>query len=69
MQMGPVPCRRAFSGSAPVTITSGSNFTLTSPVETTGALTITSTNGNVRHRSADHDQTGAVTITAGDGMT
>ncbi len=57
------------SGSAPINITSGSNFTLASPVITTGALNITSTNGNVNIAAPIPDTTGAVTITAGNGIT
>jgi hypothetical protein len=56
------------SGSAPIGITSGSDFTLASPVITTGALNITSTNGNVTIAAPIPDTTGAVTITAGNGL-
>jgi filamentous hemagglutinin family protein len=56
------------AGNAPVTITSGGNFTLTSPVKTTGALTITSTNGDVTTAAPIDDQTGVVTLTAGDAL-
>jgi filamentous hemagglutinin family protein len=56
------------AGNAPVTVTSGDNFTLTSPIKTTGALTITSTNGNVTTAAPIADETGAVTITGGNGV-
>jgi hypothetical protein len=46
------------AGNAPVTVTSGGNFMLTSPIKTTGALTITSTNGNVTTAAPIDDQTG-----------
>jgi filamentous hemagglutinin family protein len=57
-----------FAGNAPVTITSGGDFTLTSPVKTTGALTITSTNGDLTTAAPIDDQTGVVTLTAGDAL-
>jgi filamentous hemagglutinin family protein len=56
------------SGSAPISITSGADFTLASPVITTGALNITSTSGNVTIAAPIPDTTGAVTITAGNGL-
>lgn len=56
------------AGNAPVTLTSGGNFTLTSPIKTTGALTITSTNGNVTTAAPIDDQTGVVTLTAGNAL-
>ena len=57
------------AGNAPVSITSGGDFSLTSPVVTTGALDITSTNGNVKIAAPITDETGAVTITAGNAIT
>jgi hypothetical protein len=57
------------AGSAPVTITSGSNFSLTSPIDTTGSLTIASTHGNVTIAAPITDKTGAVTISAGNAIT
>jgi filamentous hemagglutinin family protein len=57
------------AGNAPISITSGSDFTLASPVVTTGALTIASTDGDVTIAAPITDQTGAVTITAGDALT
>ena len=57
------------AGNAPVTITSGANFSLNSPIDTTGSLAITSTNGNVTIAAPITDNTGAVTITAGNGIT
>jgi filamentous hemagglutinin family protein len=57
------------AGSAPVTITSGSNFSLNSPIDTTGSLTISSTHGNVNIAAPITDNTGAVTISAGNGIT
>jgi hypothetical protein len=56
------------AGNAPVTITSGGSFTLSSPVQTTGALTIASTGGNVTTAAPIDNQTGAVTLTAGNGL-
>jgi filamentous hemagglutinin family protein len=57
------------AGSAPVTITSGSNFSLTSPIDTTGSLAIASTHGNVNIAAPITDKTGAVTISAGNAIT
>jgi filamentous hemagglutinin family protein len=57
------------AGNAPVSITSGSNFSLNSPINTTGSLAITSTGGNVNIAAPITDDTGAVTITAGNGIT
>ncbi|MEQ1727550.1 MAG: hypothetical protein ABL982_04140, partial [Vicinamibacterales bacterium] len=56
------------AGNADVSITSGSDFALTSPVKTTGSLTITSTSGIVTTFAPIADTTGAVTLTAGDGL-
>jgi filamentous hemagglutinin len=56
------------AGSADVTITNGSDFTLSSPVKTTGALTITSTGGDVITAAPIAAETGAVTLTAGDSL-
>ena len=56
------------AGNAPVTITSGGNFTLSSPVSTTGSLTIVSTNGDVTTAAPIDDRTGVVTVTAGDAL-
>jgi filamentous hemagglutinin family protein len=56
------------AGSADVTITSGGDFTLSSPVKTTGALTITSTGGDIITAAPIDNQTGAVTLTAGDAL-
>lgn len=57
------------AGSGPVHITSGADFTLTSPVATTGALTIASTGGDVTIDAPITYDTGAVTITAADALT
>ncbi|HUR35888.1 MAG TPA: filamentous hemagglutinin N-terminal domain-containing protein [Vicinamibacterales bacterium] len=56
------------AGSAAVNITSGDNFTLASPIKTTGALTITSTNGDITTNAPIADQTGVTTLTAGDAL-
>ena len=56
------------AGSAPVSLTSGDDFTLASPVKTTGALSIASTNGDVTIAAPITDDTGAVTVTAGDAL-
>jgi filamentous hemagglutinin family protein len=57
------------AGSAPISITSGDDFSLDSPVVTTGAFAVTSTNGSVNIAAPITDETGAVTITAGDAVT
>lgn len=56
------------AGSAPVTLTSGGNFTLSSPVKTTGALTLVTTSGNLVIAAPVDDTTGVVTISAGNGL-
>ena len=56
------------AGNAPISITSGGNFSLDSPISTTGAVAITSTGGNVTIAAPITDDTGAVTITAGNGL-
>ncbi|HEX8027381.1 MAG TPA: hypothetical protein VF491_02920, partial [Vicinamibacterales bacterium] len=56
------------AGSAPVTLSSGGNFTLSSPVKTTGALTLATTGGNLTIAAPIDDQTGVVTISAGNGL-
>ena len=57
------------AGTAPVSITTGADFSLTSPVVTTGALDITSTNGSVTIAAPITDETGAVTIAAANAIT
>jgi hypothetical protein len=54
---------------APISFTTGADFSLTAPVVTTGALDITSTNGSVNIAAPITDETGAVTLTAGVGIT
>jgi filamentous hemagglutinin family protein len=56
------------AGSADVTITNGGDFTLSSPVKTTGALTITSTGGDITTAAPIDSETGTVTLTAGDAL-
>ena len=56
------------AGNAPVSITSGGNFTLSSPVKTTGALTLVTTSGNLTTAAPIDDTTGVVTISAGNGL-
>jgi filamentous hemagglutinin family protein len=56
------------AGSADVTITNGGDFTLSSPVKTTGALTITSTGGDITTAAPIASETGTVTLTAGDAL-
>ncbi len=56
------------TGNGNVSLTSGSDFTLASPVKTTGSLTITSTGGDVTTAAPIDDETGVVTITAHDAL-
>ena len=56
------------AGSAPVSITSGGDFSLRSPVVTTGSLDLTSRDGSVSIAAPITDETGAVTITAGNAI-
>ena len=56
------------AGSGNVSITSGGDFNLTSPVLTTGSLTIESTGGDVTTSAPIAENTGAVTITAADAL-
>lgn len=56
------------AGNAAVNLTSGDNFTLASPVKTTGALTIKSTTGDVTIWAPITDDTGEVKVTAGDAL-
>ena len=56
------------SGNAPITVSTGGNFSLTSPLVTSGALSITSTSGDVTIKAPITNATGAVTITAGDAL-
>ena len=58
-----------YTGSAPVSITSGADFSLDSPVSTSGSLHIASTGGNVNIAAPITDDTGAVTISADSGIT
>jgi filamentous hemagglutinin family protein len=57
------------AGNAPITVSTGDNFSLTSPLVTTGALSIASTSGDVNIAAPITDETGAVTITAAGALT
>ncbi len=57
------------TGDAPISLTTGGNFSLASSVTTSGTLNIRSTGGNVTIAAPITNQTGAVTVTAANALT